>query len=163
MNDKLNSDDLKKKIRFWAKELGFNAIGISDTKLQAQKKNYHDWLANNFHGEMSYLERHKEFKFHPEKLMEQTKTIIACRLDYLPMQENLLQMLKNKKQAYVSRYALGRDYHKVLKKKLKQLCLKIEAEDHHEVIKTRIFTDSAPVLEVGVAEKAGLGWRGKHT
>lgn len=163
MNDKLNSDDLKKKIRFWAKELGFNAIGISDTKLQAQKKNYHDWLANNFHGEMSYLERHKEFKFHPEKLMEQTKTIIACRLDYLPMQENLLQMLKNKKQAYVSRYALGRDYHKVLKKKLKQLCLKIEAQDHHEGIKTRIFTDSAPVLEVGVAEKAGLGWRGKHT
>jgi len=163
MNDKLNLDDLKKKIRFWAKELGFNAIGISDTKLQAQKKNYHDWLANNFHGEMGYLERHKEFKFQPEKLMEQTKTIIACRLDYLPMQENLLQMLKNKKQAYVSRYALGRDYHKVLKKKLKQLCLKIEAEDHHEGIKTRIFTDSAPVLEVGVAEKAGLGWRGKHT
>ena len=163
MNDKLNSDDLKKKIRFWAKELGFNAIGISDTKLQAQKKNYHDWLANNFHGEMGYLERHKEFKFHPEKLMEQTKTIIACRLDYLPMQENLLQMLKNKKQAYVSRYALGRDYHKVLKKKLKQLCLKIEAQDHNEGIKTRIFTDSAPVLEVGVAEKAGLGWRGKHT
>ena len=112
---------------------------------------------------MGYLERHKEFKFHPEKLMEQTKTIIACRLDYLPMQENLLQMLKNKKQAYVSRYALGRDYHKVLKKKLKQLCLKIEAQDHNEGIKTRIFTDSAPVLEVGVAEKAGLGWRGKHT
>lgn len=163
MNDKLKLHDLKKKIKLWGKDIGFNAIGIADTDLGAQKKNYHAWLKNDFHGEMGFLEKHKELKFYPKQLFQGTETIISCRLDYLPMQENMLQALRKKKQAYISRYALGRDYHKVLKKKLKQLCQKIETEVNDPTLKMRIFTDSAPVLEVEIANKSGLGWRGKHT
>lgn len=163
MNNKLNLQNLKKKIKKLGKQLGFDDIRITNANVNKHKKLYQSWIKEKNHGEMTYLDKHKELKFNPNKLLNGVETIISCRMDYLPIEENMLHALKEKKQAYISRYALGRDYHKVLKKKLQKLALKIQEETDLLEIKTRIFTDSAPVLEVELAEKAGLGWRGKHT
>ena len=112
---------------------------------------------------MSYLKRHSDLKFNPQKLAPKTIRIISARIDYFPNDENTKHALKNKDQAYISRYALGRDYHKVIRAKLKKLSIKIKDEITNYPIEFRVFTDSAPVLEVELAEKSGLGWRGKHT
>ena len=112
---------------------------------------------------MSYLKRHSDLKFNPQKLAPKTIRIISARIDYFPNDENTKLALKNKDQAYISRYALGRDYHKVIRAKLKKLSIKIKDEITNYPIEFRVFTDSAPVLEVELAEKSGLGWRGKHT
>ena len=148
-------------------ELGFNHIGITDTDLHEAEARHEDWIKKGFHGEMDYMAKHGIKRTRPAELVPNTLRVIAVRLDYLPPDaadsENILQ---NSEKAFISRYALGRDYHKVLRNKLQKLCEKIQAElpnfhtDHFEY---RAFTDSAPVLEVALAEKAGLGWRGKHT
>ena len=163
MNDKLKSRVFAKKIKDWGIELGFNHVGITDANLKKQKKSYEEWIKLGFHGDMDYLKRHQDLKFSPESLVENTISIISVRLDYMPLKENTLTVLKDKNRAYISRYALGRDYHKVIRSKLKNLAKKIQTEAKHHSTKIRVFTDSAPVLEVGIAEKAGLGWRGKHT
>ena len=111
---------------------------------------------------MGYLDRHQEQKFDPSKLLPNTQSVISVRLDYLPLEVKALEALKNKNIAYISRYALGRDYHKVIRAKLKKLVAQIKSNLDEE-FNFRLFTDSAPVLEVDIAEKAGLGWRGKHT
>ncbi|MDB4042340.1 tRNA epoxyqueuosine(34) reductase QueG [Methylophilaceae bacterium] len=163
MNDKLNSNAFAKKIKDWGIELGFNHVGITDANLKSQKKSYEKWIKLGFHGNMDYLKRHQNLKFSPERLVKDTISIISVRLDYMPLEENTLDVLKDKNRAYISRYALGRDYHKVIRSKLKKLAEKIKNEAKQHSTNIRVFTDSAPVLEVGIAEKAGLGWRGKHT
>lgn len=156
-------------------ELGFNQIGITDTNLQAAEQDYLQWLENNFHGDMDYMAKHGLKRSRPDELVPGTVRIISARLDYWPSKDtgnklnNAWQVLQNPQQAYVSRYALGRDYHKVLRKKLQALVDAIQAllpplqNTHEAPFNFRVFTDSAPVLEVALAEKAGIGWCGKHT
>jgi epoxyqueuosine reductase len=159
--------ELSASIKNWGLALGFNHIGITDTDLLEAEARHEDWIKKGFHGEMDYMAKHGIKRTRPAELVPNTLRVISVRLDYLPPNaadsENVLQ---NSEKAFISRYALGRDYHKVLRNKLQKLCEKIQAElanfntDHFEY---RAFTDSAPVLEVALAEKAGLGWRGKHT
>ena len=162
MNDKLNFNEIAKNIKSWAKDFGFNDVGISDVKLGKNKLPYKKWISSGYHGQMGYLDRHQEQKFDPSKLLPNTQSVISVRLDYLPLEVKALEALKNKNIAYISRYALGRDYHKVIRAKLKKLVAQIKSNLDEE-FNFRLFTDSAPVLEVDIAEKAGLGWRGKHT
>ena len=162
MNDKLNFDEIAKNIKSWAKDFGFNDVGISDVKLAKNKLSYKKWISSGYHGHMGYLDRHQEKKFDPSQLLPNTQSVISVRLDYLPLEAKALEALKNKNIAYISRYALGRDYHKVIRAKLKKLVAQIKSNLDKE-FHFRLFTDSAPVLEVDIAEKAGLGWRGKHT
>ena len=161
---------LANDIKRWGAELGFNQIGITDTDLSHAEKGHQDWLAKGFHGEMNYMAKHGDKRTRPYELVPNTVRVISARLDYFP--PNVIdseQILSDSSKAFISRYALGRDYHKVMRNKLQKLCNKItqhmsqfsEAIDSN--FEYRAFTDSAPVLEVELAEKAGLGWRGKHT
>ena len=163
MNDMLKMNIIAKKIKSWGIELGFNQVGICVINLNHAKKSYFEWLAAGFHGEMDYLDKHKEFKFKPDSLVPSTIRIISVKLDYLPSGDNAEKILQDKNKAYISRYALGRDYHKVVRGKLKKLMNKMRSEFTELNINCRVFSDSAPVLEVELAEKSGLGWRGKHT
>lgn len=150
------------QIKHWGLALGFNQIGIADTHLFSAEKEHQEWVNKGFHGEMDYMAKHGAKRTRPAELVTNTQRIISARLNYLPPQAtNSQSVLQDSHKAFISRYALGRDYHKVLRNKLQALCTKIS----HEVdaFEYRVFTDSAPVLEVALAEKAGLGWRGKHT
>lgn len=121
-----------------------------------------DWLAHQYHGDMDYMAKHGSKRSRPAELVPGTLRVISVRLDYLDAEAaEGWQVLSNPMQAYIARYALGRDYHKVMRQKLQQLCQQIT--DKIGEFQYRVFTDSAPVLEVALAEKAGLGWRGKHT
>ena len=154
--------ELTRQIRHWGQELGFQQLGISDTNLQQAEKRLDNWLQNNYHGEMSYMARHGSKRSRPAELISGTRRVISVRMDYLPeLPGKAALLLKNSKHAYISRYALGRDYHKVLRSRLQELVKKIESSI--EGFNYRVFTDSAPVLEKALAEKAGLGWIGKHS
>ena len=157
-----NLTQLAAKIRTWGEELGFQQVGITDTDLAIAEDRLNRWLDDGYHGEMDYMERHGAMRSRPELLVENTRRIISVRMDYLPDEnEQLLALVEDPALAYVSRYALGRDYHKLMRRRLAQLAKRIE-----ETIGTygyRVFVDSAPVLEKPLAEKAGLGWIGKHT
>ena len=149
-------------IRRWGQELGFQQIGFSDIDLRQAEKRLSEWLDNNFHGEMSYMSRHGSKRSRPELLVPGTLSVISARMDYLTDdQENAKALLDHPGKAYVSRYAVGRDYHKVLRRRLRALARRIE--DRIGPLGYRVFVDSAPVLEKPLAEKAGLGWIGKHT
>ncbi|MDP2112208.1 MAG: tRNA epoxyqueuosine(34) reductase QueG [Thiobacillus sp.] len=153
---------LTQKIKQWGRELGFAAVGIADGDLSTAEAGLQEWLAQGFHGEMDYMASHGTKRSRPAELVPGTVRIISARLDYFPpASADPHDVLANADAAYVSRYALGRDYHKVLRNRLQNLAEKISAEigEHH----FRAFTDSAPVLEVALAAKSGLGWRGKHT
>jgi len=163
MNEQLIMTRIAKKIKSIGLNLGFDHIGISDLDLDYAKKFYQGWIESNFQGDMGYLKKHSHLKFNPQKLVPKTLRIISARIDYFPNDINTKLALKNKDNAYISRYALGRDYHKVIRSKLKKLSETIKNEINDYQIEFRVFTDSAPVLEVELAEKAGLGWRGKHT
>ena len=163
MNDKLIWKSITEKIKIWGHDLGFDKIGISDINLNHSKKSYADWIKAGFHGEMNYLKKHQELKFNPTQLLPKTLTVISARLNYFPQKENTLKILQDKNRAYISRYTLGRDYHKVIRGKLKKLSQRLKEELKDVSFDSRVFTDSAPVMEVELAEKAGLGWRGKHT
>lgn len=152
---------LAQDIKRWGKELGFQQIGISDIDMQRHKQPLMTWLEKQYHGDMSFMERHAHLRLHPEQLHEGTARIISARMDYLPPNASFAKTLSNKQKAYVSRYAVGRDYHKVLRSRLKKLGDKI-AERVPDV-NFRPFVDSAPVLEHAAAEKAGIGWTGKHS
>ncbi|WP_339670565.1 tRNA epoxyqueuosine(34) reductase QueG [Dasania marina] len=160
-NQLATMQQLPEQIRLWSRELGFEQTGISDVDLSQHGKHLDDWLAKNFHGEMDFMAKHGSKRYHPEQLLPGTLRVISVRLDYLPNEQQLQAQLDNPEQAYISRYALGRDYHKLMRKKLAKLADKIStvAEQHQ----CRAFVDSAPVLERGLAEKAGLGWIGKNT
>ena len=153
--------ELAIKIKDWGKDLGFQHVGITDIDLKDQEKSLQTWLDNGFHGEMDYMEKHGMKRARPDELHPGTVRVISVRMDYLPENAQFAKTLKNKNNAYISRYALGRDYHKVLRKRLKQLGQKIESETGD--LGYRPFVDSAPVLERPLATKAGLGWTGKHS
>lgn len=157
---------LAAQIPTWAQELGFSAAGITDIDLSEHQPRLEAWLAKHFHGEMTYMARHGDLRSHPDQLHPGTVSVISVRLDYLEREPPPDDILASDSLAYVSRYALGRDYHKVIRNRLKKLTQKInEYVDEHgqKDFSARVFTDSAPLLEKALAEKAGLGWIGKNT
>jgi epoxyqueuosine reductase len=155
-------DDLARRIKAWGRELGFDAIGIADTDLGDAEIRLMDWLAAGRHGDMAYMARHGAKRARPSELVPGTVRVITARLNYLPPKVRASwEVIADADQAFISRYALGRDYHKVMRGKLARLVRTIEREIGS--FRYRVFTDSAPVLEVELAAKSGLGWRGKHT
>jgi epoxyqueuosine reductase len=161
-NSKQDLNELKADILRWGEELGFQQLGISDIKLESAEVQLQKWLDEGRHGEMHYMHRHGSKRSHPEELVPGTLRVISARMDYLPEDQSDAQaLLDHPSKAYVSRYALGRDYHKVLRGRLKNLAKKIE--DRIGEFGYRVFVDSAPVLEKALAQKAGIGWVGKHT
>jgi epoxyqueuosine reductase len=153
---------LAQDIKRWGRELGFADIGITDTDLSQAESGHQEWVAKGFHGEMDYMAKHGTKRTRPAELIPNTIRIISARLDYLPPKaKDSWQVINDGSQAFISRYALGRDYHKVVRHKLQKLCDNIQQATQQ--FEYRAFTDSAPVLEVALAEKSGLGWRGKHT
>jgi len=162
----INYPELVEKIKCWGKELGFSQLGITDIDLSKHEPALEKWLANNYHGNMDYMARHGLMRARPAELELGTVRAISVRLDYLPTKAKCAQILKAKDHAYISRYALGRDYHKLMRKRLQQLGKKITRyfEDLAcDNFNFRPFVDSAPILERPLAEKAGLGWVGKHS
>jgi epoxyqueuosine reductase len=158
----LDAAALGADLRRWGRELGFAALAISDVDLAAAEPGLLAWLEAGFHGSMDYMARHGLKRARPGELVPGTVSVITARMDYWPAEAAPGEaVLDDRERAYVSRYALGRDYHKVLRTRLQQLADRIAAAigpfGH------RVFTDSAPVLEVELARKSGLGWRGKHT
>jgi epoxyqueuosine reductase len=158
---------LVQRIRRWGAELGFARIGISDVDVSDAAARLDAWLDEGRHGEMAYLQRHAGLRAEPARLLPGALRVISGRIDYLPRgtpadwAERELRRLHDPGTAVVSLYARGRDYHKVLRSRLQALATRIEAEvgSFHY----RVATDSAPVLEVELARKSGIGWRGKHT
>ena len=143
-------------------QLGFQQVGIADTDLSAAETHLLQWLEQGFHGEMDYMQRHGTKRSRPAELVPGTLRIISVRMDYFPPDsENEWAIIGNDQAGYISRYALGRDYHKLMRKRLQQLAQYIEGEIGP--FGYRAFVDSAPVLEKAIAQKAGLGWIGKHS
>ncbi len=155
-------------IRDWGRELGFQSVGFSDTDLSVAESGLSAWLAKGFHGELDYMARHGSKRTRPGELHAGTIRVISARMNYLAAPVGAAtaavgpaDVLNSPHLAYISRYALGRDYHKVIRSRLQTLADRIDAEVGP--FGYRVFTDSAPVMEVELARKSGLGWRGKHT
>ncbi|OED40924.1 tRNA epoxyqueuosine(34) reductase QueG [Endozoicomonas sp. (ex Bugula neritina AB1)] len=155
-------DELAKNIRQWSRELGFQDMGITEAKVPEQEmKRFQQWLDNGFNGDLDYMARNVDLRANPAALHEGTVRVISVRMDYLPENTETVKILNEPNKAYISRYALGRDYHKLIRKRLTQLGKKIEeATGDHGY---RAFVDSAPVMERPLAQQAGLGWVGKHS
>jgi epoxyqueuosine reductase len=158
MNYKAVAQDIKQ----WGRSLGFDQVGITDTDLSEGESHLFKWFDAGYHGDMEWMKRHDTKRSRPAQLIPGTISIISVRMNYLPIDGNAAhKTLQKRELAYISLYALGRDYHKVLRKRLQKLADKITA-----VVGTfsyRVFVDCAPVLEKALAEKAGIGWIGKHT
>ncbi|MBU0770940.1 MAG: tRNA epoxyqueuosine(34) reductase QueG [Gammaproteobacteria bacterium] len=152
---------LASRIRDWGRELGFASVGISGVDLGEAEARLMDWLAAGRHGALHYMERHGATRARPAELVPGTASVISVRMPYWPASHDAQAVLDDPDAAYVSRYALGRDYHKVLRSRLQALADRIEALVGP--FGYRAFTDSAPVMEVEIARRAALGWRGKHT
>ena len=153
---------LQQQITQWSKDLGFNHTGFSTCHLGEHESRFLNWIDAGHHGEMDYMQRHADLRLRPDTLHAGTISIISVRMNYLP--DRLAEpwsVINNGRLAYVSRYALGRDYHKLMRKRLQQLADKIQSEIGD--FGYRAFVDSAPVLEKAFAEQAGLGWIGKHS
>lgn len=149
------------KIRAWARELGFAQLGISDVELNAHEQYLQRWLAAGYQGDMSWMGTHGTKRSRPEELVPGTIRVLTLRMDYLPDGADPVRILENPNQAYIARYTLGRDYHKLLRKRLARLAKRIEQEAGGG--QYRAFVDSAPVLERALAERGGLGWIAKNT
>ena len=152
---------LASQIKCWGQALGFQQVGITDTDLGVTEARLRDWLHQGYHGEMDWMARHGSKRTRPAELVPGTRRVISVRMNYLPDEPDPGAILDDPAQAFVSRYALGRDYHKVLRKRLQQLADRITAAVGP--FGYRAFVDSAPVMEKALAAKAGLGWIGKHT
>jgi epoxyqueuosine reductase len=153
---------LARELRGWGRELGFGAVGIARAEVPEDEAWLKRWLALGRHGSMEWMARHGARRSRPAELVPGTVTVIAARMDYLPPDAAAPgDVLADPSLAYVSRYALGRDYHKVLRNRLQRLADRIGAAAG--AFGYRVFTDSAPVLEKALARDAGLGWIGKHT
>jgi epoxyqueuosine reductase len=148
-------------IKVWGRELGFQAVGIADTDLGVAESGLFKWLAAGFHGEMNYMARHGLKRARPAALRPGTLRVISARMNYQPQAAAGWSVIGNPGKAYIARYATGRDYHKVLRRRLQLLARRIE--DEIGAFGHRVYTDSAPVMEVELAANSGLGWRGKHT
>ena len=158
----INYANLSAQIKQWGAELGFQAVGISDTNLDEAEVRMQQWLAQGYHGVMDYMAKHGSKRSRPAELIPGTERVISVRMNYYPpVAKDAWKVIGDGERAFISRYALGRDYHKVLRNRLEQLAQKIRAVAGD--CNCRVFTDSAPVLEVALAEKSRLGWRGKHT
>lgn len=157
----LDYNKLANDIKDWGIELGFQQIGMTDIDLSAYEEHFLQWLEQHFHGDMHFMQAHGSKRYHPEELIPGTLRVITARMNYLPADTNIVKVLQNPTQGYISRYALGRDYHKLIRKRLTRLAEKITAQIGS--FGYRAFTDSAPVMEKALAEKSGLGWIGKHT
>lgn len=154
--------ELAGRIRSWGQDLGFQQLGFSDIDLHDHELHLNNWLSQGFHGEMEYMQRHGTRRSRPAELEAGTLRVISARMDYLPQSAaDIEALLLKPSKGVVSRYALGRDYHKLMRKRLQKLAHQIEA--HIGPFGYRVFVDSAPVLEKALAEKAGLGWIGKHS
>ena len=153
---------LARKIKSWAVELGFQDLRIADTALDHAEKYLQRWLALGRHGEMTYMARHGSRRTRPAELVPGTIRVLVVRMNYLPQSQNAMESaLALDRAGYISRYALGRDYHKLMRKRLQRLAERIEGEVGP--FGYRAFVDSAPVMEKALAEKSGVGWIGKHT
>jgi len=166
----MNLEVLVSQIKSWGTELGFQDIAITDGDLEAYSSYLEKWLENGYHAQMHYMTRNQEKRLHPHLLHPQTCRVITARMDYLPTGTSPPEVLRQKDKAYIARYALGRDYHKLIRKRLAKLAEKINQEIQESTNANdgnsshyRAFSDSAPVFEKALAEKAGLGWIGKNT
>ena len=152
--------NLSDQIKDWAKEFGFSSVGITDIDLSEDQRYLDKWLENGYQGEMTYLTRNNSKREFPDQLFQGTKRIISVTMNYLPEEYNGKELLERSDKAFISGYARGRDYHKLMRSRLKKLAKKIK---DHAPNSNRVFVDSAPVLEKAIAQKAGLGWIGKNT
>lgn len=160
--DSPDFQQLAEQIKAWGNELGFQQVGISDTDLTNAEVHLNQWLTEGMHGDMHYMAAHGLKRSRPALLQPGTRSVISARMDYLPEDPRISHdLLEQPESAFVSRYALGRDYHKLLRNRLQKLADKIA--DKIGPFGYRAFVDSAPVLEKAIAEKAGLGWIGKHS
>lgn len=152
---------LASSIKDWGRELGFQQVGISGLALGEHEQHLQRWLDAGYHGEMDYMGAHGSKRWRPDELVPGTLRVVSVRMDYLPGDTRMAERLADPNAAYISRYALGRDYHKLVRKRLQQLAERITAMIGP--FGYRAFVDSAPVLEKAIAEQAGLGWIGKNT
>jgi epoxyqueuosine reductase len=159
--DEQNAARLAQRIKAWGLELGFQRVGIAGTDLDNAEARLLAWLDRGWHGEMDYMARHGARRARPRELVPGTLRVISARMNYRPRARDSWAVIEDRSLGFVSRYALGRDYHKVMRRRLQQLADRIERDASD--FRYRAFTDSAPVLEVEIASRAGLGWRGKHT
>lgn len=158
----IDTKSLLVQLKTWSEALGFTGLGIAPIDLSSDEAHFLDWLRAGFHGQMQYMARHGSKRTRPAELLPGTVSCISVRMDYWPADAaNAADTLADANVGYISRYALGRDYHKVLRRRLQKLC------DHIQnavgPFGYRVFADSAPVLEKALARNAGLGWIGKHT
>ena len=157
----IDPHDLRQRIEQWSLELGFNETRITDLELAPHVEHLQQWLAAGHHGEMDYLATQLPLRAHPASLLANVQRAVVVRMDYLHADTRPVQVLNTPEQAYVSRYALGRDYHRVMRPRLARLANQINRHVGHGGF--RACVDSAPVLEKALAERAGLGWFGKNT
>ena len=154
--------DLKRRLAEQARDLGFQEMGVADLDLSRAEQRLRDWLAAGRHGDMDWMAAHGNKRSRPAELEPAVVRVVSLRMDYLPPDTRPIEILRDKHKAYVSRYALGRDYHKLIRKRLGRLGAWLREQVGGSEL-ARAFVDSAPVLEKPLAEKAGLGWQGKHT
>ncbi len=155
-------ESLEERVKRWGRELGFDAVAIAGTDLGENEARLIDWLGRGWHGEMDYMARHGARRARPAELVPGTASVITARINYTPpAASDSWSVMADAERGFISRYALGRDYHKVLRAKLQRLADRMVAE--LGAFHYRVFTDSAPVMEVSLAAASGLGWRGKHT
>ena len=154
-------NSLSQDIKRWAQELGFQQAGITQGLLPDYEQKLEDWLDKGYHGEMDYMERYGVKRSRPTELIPGTRSIISVRMNYLPPSADMARQHQQSDKAFISRYALGRDYHKLIRKRLEKLAEKIKSVVGP--FEYRPFADSAPVMEKPLAEQAGLGWIGKNT
>jgi epoxyqueuosine reductase len=165
-HDRQKLAQLRQALEVWARELGFQDLGISDGGVRDHEQRLQQWLESGYQGEMTWLAERGTMRTRPEQLVPGTQRVISVRMNYLPENTDQIGVLKNARKAYISRYSLGRDYHKLIRKRLAQMAKQL-ADKAVELglvePSQRAFVDSAPVLERPLADKAGLGWIGKHT
>lgn len=153
---------IKREIGRWATELGFQGFGVTHCDLSSHEQALQQWTDAGLHGEMEYMVRHGSKRSRPQELVPETLSLLSFRMNYYPADAaDSWETIADGSKAFISRYALGRDYHKVLRNRLAQLAKKIQAE--FGPFGHRCFVDSAPVLERGIAANSGVGWIGKHT
>ncbi|MFG0630219.1 MAG: tRNA epoxyqueuosine(34) reductase QueG [Gammaproteobacteria bacterium] len=152
---------LAQSIKDWGRELGFAHVGIAGVDLGEHEQHLQRWLEAGYQGEMDYMAAHGSKRAHPDQLVPGTLRVVSLRMDYLPGDTRMAQLLAQPDKAYISRYALGRDYHKLVRKRVQHLADRVQQAIGP--FGFRAFVDSAPVLEKAIAEQAGLGWIGKNT
>lgn len=157
-----NLVSLAAQIDIWSRELGFQQAAITDLNVKEAADRLDQWLARGYHGSMTWMAERAALRRHPDQLVPGVQRAIVVRMDYLPADSRQVTALKNSRTAYISRYALGRDYHKLIRKRLAELTRRIQ-EQTGLPTEQRPFVDSAPVLEKPLAARAGLGWVGKNT